>query len=81
MDSNYTFPGLTDAVEMKLQLWRNGDANACPSSVIDPNMQTLIDAHDKKGWDSFYFGVVDSKWIDVQDRFLRSVKRRTIGNS
>ena len=62
---------------MKLQLLRNGNTNSCPSSTIDPNTQTLIDAKDRKGWDSFCLGAVDSSWMDAQDVFLRSVKRRT----
>ena len=65
MDYNYAFPGLEDVVERKLELWRNGNTNACLSSVIYPNMQTRINAQDRKVWNSFCFGVVDSSWIDA----------------
>ena len=44
---------------------------------MNEELKYLWEAQEKKGWNHFLFGIVNSTWIEAQNTYLKIIKRHT----
>ena len=60
----------------ELQRWRKEDPTNIP---IPPEISQIIKNQRKIGWYSFLMGFIDLEWKAIQQRYLETLQKRTMG--